>query len=90
MISVKRLMLDVLKPHSPNALDFAKHIVEQGPDYHVILTVVAVDEKTESVQVEVDGSDIQFDKIVEAISSLGGSVHSIDEVEVIGNGEKPE
>jgi hypothetical protein len=82
MALVKRMVLDVLKPHHPNALDFAQSIANEGPDYRVRLTVNEVDENTETLQVIVEGEAIDFEKIQEAISGLGGSLHSIDEVEV--------
>ena len=83
MVLVKRLVLDVLKPHTPNSLDFAKALAEQGGGYRVNFTVMEVDEKTETVMIVVEGEDIQFEAINETINSLGGSLHSIDEVEVI-------
>ena len=83
MSKVKRIMLDVLKPHTPNALEFAAAIAEQGAGYRVKLTVVEVDEKTESVRVIVEGDAIQFEQIAAIISDMGGSVHSIDEAEVV-------
>ena len=52
-----------------------------GPDYGVHVTVLEVDEKTESLRVEVTGSAIDFERLHEAIGELGGSLHSIDEVE---------
>ncbi len=82
MIQVKRLVLDILKPHHPNALDFAKAIAEYGDGYRVHVTVQEVDEKTESLQVLVEGEDIQFATVVETITQNGASLHSIDEVEV--------
>ncbi|MBT4890622.1 MAG: DUF211 domain-containing protein [Rhodospirillales bacterium] len=84
MISVKRVVLDVLKPHHPNALEFSQTIAEVGPDYRVHLTVIEVDENTETVRVVVEGNAIDFEAIQTAISKLGGSLHSIDEVEVQG------
>lgn len=83
MILVKRLILDVLKPHTPNSLEFAKILAEQVSDCHITITVTEVDEKTETVIVMVQGDDIKFDKLTETITSLGGSLHSIDEVEVV-------
>ena len=82
MISVKRVVLDVLKPHQPNALEFSRNIAEVGDDYRVRLTVIEVDENTETLEIEVEGSTIDFDAIQAAISSMGGSLHSVDEVEV--------
>ena len=82
MISVKRVVLDILKPHHPNALEFSRALAEVGPDYRVCLSVIEVDENTETLQVVVEGNAIDFEAVQTAIDSLGGSLHSIDEVEV--------
>lgn len=82
MVSVKRIVLDVLKPHQPNALEFSQAIAKVGADYRVRLTVLEMDENTETLQIEVEGSAIDFEAIQSAISGMGGSLHSIDEVEV--------
>ena len=84
MVLVKRLVLDVLKPHQPNALEFSQAIAIAGGGYRVCTTVLEVDEKTESLQVVVEGDAIDFDALQSSISELGGSLHSIDEVEVQG------
>lgn len=82
MVSVKRIVLDVLKPHQPNALEFSRAIADVGNDYRVHLTVLEVDENTESLQIVVEGENIDFESVQSTISDLGGSLHSIDEVEV--------
>ena len=87
MIFVKRLLLDVLKPHQPNALEFAKTITATGDDYWVCVTVLEVDEQTETLQLEVRGKSIDFEMIRETITQQGGSVHSIDEVVVQSEAE---
>jgi len=87
MVRVKRLLLDVLKPHRPDGLAFAKAIAEQGDRWRVFYSVEEVDEKTESVTVVIEGEDIDFERIAGTIESAGGSVHSIDEVEVAGDGD---
>lgn len=84
MTVIRKLVLDVLKPHQPNALVFATTLAEQGADYRVRLTVTEMDEKTESTVVLITGQDIKFDAIEEAIKRMGASLHSIDEVEVHG------
>jgi hypothetical protein len=58
-----------------------------GADYHVRLTVTEVDKKTESTIVTIEGSDVHFGDIKEAIEKMGASAHSIDEVEVYGEEE---
>lgn len=79
------MILDILKPHQPNALEFASALAEKGNDMQVTLIVEAVDEKTESVVVKVEGNDINFEHLTERIKELGASVHSIDEVQVIND-----
>ncbi len=86
MVAVKRVVLDVLKPHSPDIHVLARTVAEQGDGWRVSITVDEVDEKTESVVITVAGEDVSLERVVEAVRSLGGSVHSIDEVEVEGSG----
>ena len=84
MISVQHLVLDVLKPHQPNALVFARTIASLGEDYRVNIRVLEVDEQTETLQVTIEGDRLDFDCISSAISESGASLHSIDEVSVTG------
>jgi hypothetical protein len=87
MVSVKRIVLDVLKPHQPNALDFCRSIAETGGDYRVRLTVSEVDEHTETLAIAIEGSAIDFEAVQSVINSMGGSLHSIDEVEVLSEAD---
>jgi hypothetical protein len=80
MLSVRKLVLDILKPHEPNALEFCKRIAQSG-DHRVRLSVLEVDKRTETLQLTVEGEAIDFDAIIAAIEDMGGSLHSIDEVE---------
>ncbi|MCW8907716.1 MAG: DUF211 domain-containing protein [Sedimenticola sp.] len=81
MIRVKRLLLDILKPHHPNVIDFSTALAEKG-NYQVRLSVLEMDDKTETLQVEIEGESIDYEQIREAISEMGASLHSIDGVEV--------
>lgn len=82
MVSVKKLVLDVLKPHQPNSLEFSSNLADVGDDYRVELIVIEVDEDTETLQVTIEGSDLDFEAIQAAITDMSGSLHSIDVVEV--------
>lgn len=90
MAKLKRIVLDVLKPREPNILDFAHAMASLGEDHRVQVIVDEVDDKTESVILEVSGEDLDFDALKSVISELGGSLHSIDEVEVSGAAEGAE
>lgn len=83
MITLKRIVLDVLKPHQPNALDFCREIAGLQEGYRVFLTVQEVDEETQTLQLEIRGQSIDLGPIESAITGMGGSLHSIDQVEVL-------
>ena len=78
----KLLILDILKPHKPSILDFAKEIAKLGKDYSVNLRTREFDEKTETVEAIIKGQDLNYEKIVKAVEKLGGSVHSLDQANV--------
>ena len=84
MVLVKRLVLDVLKPHQPNALEFSQAIASTAGKSRVHVTVLEVDEHTETLKVVIEGEAIDFEAIQSSIDEMGGSLHSIDEVEVQG------
>ena len=82
MIRVTKVVLDVLKPHQPNSLEFAKAMAEAINDCSVYLDVLEMDENTETLKLEVCAHDIDIEIIQSAITKLGASLHSIDEVKV--------
>ena len=85
MVSVKRLVLDVLKPHHPNALEFTRTIAEVGSDYRVHLMVSEVDEKTETLQVIIEGESVDFEAIERWTQTAPHTVnlHKKEQLEVV-------
>lgn len=77
---MKILVLDVLKPHKPSILEFGRNICEEKSVENANISVYAVDEKTESIKVVLEGLNIDFEKIAEIIESQGGVIHSMDKV----------
>lgn len=86
MVSVTKLVLDVLKPHQPNSLEFARTLAAVGQGCQIYLTVSEVDEHTETLRIVIEGRSLDFEEIHAAIKAMGGSLHSIDEVVVLGEG----
>lgn len=82
MAILRRIILDVLKPHQPGVVDFSGALVEALDGCRVRLKVEERDEKTESVTVEVTGVEVDFEAVAAKINEMGGSVHSVDEVEM--------
>ncbi|MFO7594536.1 MAG: DUF211 domain-containing protein [Pseudomonadota bacterium] len=87
MAKLKRLVLDVLKPRQPNIIDFAKALSMLGNEYRINLYVEEVDDKTESVILKIEGDDMDFAALEARVNELGASLHSIDEVEIVGDAE---
>lgn len=81
MSRLTRLVLDVLKPHQPDAVAFARHLAEAAEGLVVQLELVEMDEKTETLRLTVSGDQLDFDTIEQAINEQGASLHSIDAVE---------
>lgn len=87
-MAVKKVVLDVLKPHRPDAITFANAIASVGAGYRVRLVVLEMDENTETLQLEIFAEAIDFEAVHTAIQDMGGSLHSIDEVEVYNEPEQ--
>ena len=87
-VRLKRVVLDVLKPHQPNVLEFTRLLAEQG-EHRVRLTVAESDARTETLRIVIEGHAIDFERIQDAINDSGASLHSIDEVEVENGPEPP-
>ena len=83
MAAIKRIVLDVLKPHSPNVVEFAQRIADDMAGCRVQVTVSEMDENTESLIVVITGDLVEFEVLSDALRSMGASLHSIDDVEVV-------
>ena len=77
---VRRLVLDVLKPHTPTIVEVSQLISELDGVDGVDISLVEIDRKVENVKVTVEGSDVNFDDVERVINESGGTVHSIDNV----------
>ncbi|MCP3682980.1 MAG: DUF211 domain-containing protein [bacterium] len=84
---IKVIIVDVLKPHKPSIVDFGLLVGKEKSVTHMDVNVYAIDEKTESVKVTVEGTNIDFPKVKKTIEDFGAVIHSIDRV-VVGNGHK--
>lgn len=80
MITVKNLVLDVLKPHKPNILEFGRIICADKSIEDAEISVYAVDEHTESLKIIINGKNIDFERVKKFIESNGGVIHSMDKV----------
>ena len=80
MTEIKRLVLDVLKPHHPTIIEMARRISVIKGVSGVNCTLEEVDRETESVKITIEGPSIDFESIEETISDCGAVIHSVDSV----------
>lgn len=80
MANLKLLVLDVLKPHKPILPEFAEHLSSLPNVVGVNVSLLEIDQKTETVKISIVGENINFSEVEDAIEDLGGSIHSIDKV----------
>lgn len=77
---MRRLVLDVLKPHQPTILDLAVKLGDlEGVD-GTDLVLNEIDNKVENIKITLEGAHINFDDVTAVIQESGGSIHSIDKV----------
>jgi len=81
---LRRLVLDVLKPHEPGNIVLALKLSELENVDGVNLSLYEIDQTTENIKITIVGNDMNFEKIRKVIEDLGGVIHSIDEI-VAGN-----
>lgn len=80
MSDIKRVVLDVLKPHHPGIVELSQRLsVLQGIS-GVNITIVEVDQDTETVKITVEGNAIIFDDVETSITEAGAVIHSVDSV----------
>jgi hypothetical protein len=76
------LVLDVLKPHQPPLPEFASFVGELEGLTRIDISVVEMDEKTESLRVIVDGKGIDYEELRGHMARQGAVIHSVDKVVV--------
>jgi hypothetical protein len=80
MAAIRRLVIDVLKPHDPPLLEFTDQIAGAESVEGVTSSLIELDQEVQNIKLTFEGNDLDFTSIEETIENLGGSVHSVDQV----------
>ena len=80
MAEIRRLVLDVLKPHHPSIIEMADRISVAKGVMGVICTVWDMDQETQKIKITIEGNTIDYQSVTDAIQQVGAVVHSIDSV----------
>ena len=77
---LRSVMLDVLKPHKPTITELSREISKLNESYSVTVETQERDAETETVRIIIEGESISMKEVRKVISSLGGTIQSIDKV----------
>jgi len=77
---IRRLVLDVLKPHQPSNIIVAKKLSELSNIEGVNVALNEIDQNTETLKITIVGVNIDYDSVKKTLEDLGAVIHSIDEI----------
>ena len=80
MSNLRKIVLDVLKPHKPDIVEYSETLSGIKHVTGVSIFLNEVDQETENIKVIVEGRNLDYRAIRKAIEELAGSVHSIDAI----------
>jgi hypothetical protein len=84
MSNIRRLVLDTLKPHDPSIIELAQSISDLEGINAVNISIYEIDRKVENAKITIEGEKVSYSRVLDIITDMGGTVHSVDEV-VAGN-----
>ncbi len=78
--NLRKIVLDVLKPHKPDIVEYSEKLSEIKHVSGVSIFLNEVDQETENIKVIIEGFNLNYRLIRKAIEEMAGSVHSIDAI----------
>lgn len=80
MGDLRRITLDILKPHDPPLLEFTERITAVESIDGITSSLIELDREVQNVKLTIEGENLDYTAIEEAIGELGGTIHSVDQV----------
>ncbi|SFC09370.1 hypothetical protein SAMN05444422_104229 [Halobiforma haloterrestris] len=77
---IRRVVLDVLKPYEPDILEFTAAVADCESVDGVNAVLVETDREVQTLKLTIEGDDVDTDVVEGTVETVGGSVHSIDQV----------
>ena len=78
--AIKRIILDVLKPHLPSIIEMSQKLSDLKGVSGVNISLQEVDKDTDSVKITIEGTDIEYEEVERVIDECGAVIHSVDGV----------
>jgi hypothetical protein len=77
---LKRLVLDVLKPHKPTVVELSLELSNLEGIEGVNVIMNEIDQQVENVKIIIAGGNISYESIKNKLEEMGATIHSVDEV----------
>lgn len=77
---IRRLILDVLKPHKPSVVELSEALSHLQGVEGVNVIIYEIDQQVENAKVIIAGNQLNFEDIKSKLEELGATIHSVDEV----------
>ncbi len=77
---IRRLVLDVLKPHKPSVVELSLELSNLDGIDGVNVIIYEIDQQVENAKVIIAGSNIEFEVVKKKLEEMGATIHSVDEV----------
>ncbi|MEF8814196.1 MAG: DUF211 domain-containing protein [Halovenus sp.] len=80
MGTLRRIVLDVLKPHDPSLLEFTERTAAVESVDGVTASLIELDQEVQNIKLTFEGDTLDYATIEGTIEELGGTIHSVDQV----------
>lgn len=80
MPPLRRLVVDVLKPHDPPLLEFTEQVAGAESVAGATASLIELDQEVQNVKLTLEGEAVDFEAVEAVVENLGGTVHSVDHV----------
>ena len=77
---IRRLILDVLKPHKPSVVEVSEALSHLEGVEGVNIIMNEIDQQVENAKIIIVGNPLNFEEIKSKLKELGATIHSVDEV----------
>jgi hypothetical protein len=77
---IRRLVLDVLKPHKPSVVEVSEALSHLQGVEGVNIIMNEIDQQVENAKIIIAGNPLNFEEIKSKLKELGATIHSVDEV----------
>ena len=77
---IRRLVLDVLKPHNPDVIELSETLSRLEGVEGVNIIIYEIDQEVENAKIIIGGNNIDFESVKKKLEEMGATIHSVDEV----------